>query len=357
MADALCGPSNALQSFQKHTAVDRTLQQDRLVNRHPSVQPNFRSQHPNAAALDPEFEAFENNFSGNAAPQLGVSGAFDAPLRHQPPPAFSASDNVDWASDFQKLQVSGPPQNLMQHHVMPAQSFRSTPMNGWQNEFAQQQHQQQVQQNTQTHFQQAGTMANYQAPFMSTYPGVNGMVASIPAGQGSIQAPSTFDKASVSFDESAFAAAFDQAQADMHEQEIAGSEQHQILEVDMGSKNEESTLQTESHEEIRIGSDLIGPNSETNIQEQKEDSDELARTAGHLLDSLSHDNSQKFKESNFLALMRRIRDREVHIEGDEFRETTQALHPGGKDYPGKCKTGDAGSNANDNPTSKSIRPE
>jgi hypothetical protein len=34
MADALCGPSNALQSFQKHTTVDRTLQQDRLVGRH-----------------------------------------------------------------------------------------------------------------------------------------------------------------------------------------------------------------------------------------------------------------------------------------------------------------------------------
>jgi hypothetical protein len=38
MADALCGPSNALQSFQKHTTVDRTLQQDRLVGRHSSSQ-------------------------------------------------------------------------------------------------------------------------------------------------------------------------------------------------------------------------------------------------------------------------------------------------------------------------------
>jgi hypothetical protein len=38
MADALCGPSNALQSFQKHTTVDRTLQQDRLVGRHSPAQ-------------------------------------------------------------------------------------------------------------------------------------------------------------------------------------------------------------------------------------------------------------------------------------------------------------------------------
>jgi hypothetical protein len=33
MADALCGPSNALQNFQKHTTIDRTLQQDQLISR------------------------------------------------------------------------------------------------------------------------------------------------------------------------------------------------------------------------------------------------------------------------------------------------------------------------------------
>lgn len=38
MSDALCGPSNALQNFQKHASVDRTLQQDRLTSRQPSSQ-------------------------------------------------------------------------------------------------------------------------------------------------------------------------------------------------------------------------------------------------------------------------------------------------------------------------------
>ena len=33
MTDALCGPSNALQSFQKQASVDRTLQQDRITAR------------------------------------------------------------------------------------------------------------------------------------------------------------------------------------------------------------------------------------------------------------------------------------------------------------------------------------
>lgn len=38
MADAVCGPSNALQNFQKHASVDRTLQQDRLVTRQSPAQ-------------------------------------------------------------------------------------------------------------------------------------------------------------------------------------------------------------------------------------------------------------------------------------------------------------------------------
>lgn len=32
MADALCGPSNPLQTFQKQTSGDRTLQQDRIAS-------------------------------------------------------------------------------------------------------------------------------------------------------------------------------------------------------------------------------------------------------------------------------------------------------------------------------------
>jgi hypothetical protein len=33
MADALCGPSNALHTFQKQATVDRSLQQDKLALR------------------------------------------------------------------------------------------------------------------------------------------------------------------------------------------------------------------------------------------------------------------------------------------------------------------------------------
>lgn len=242
--------------------------------------------------------------------------AFAAPVHSQPLHGFAPAEG-DWASDFQKLQVSGPSSNIQQGQGMPNQAFRPAAMNGWQTEFMQHQ-QPQPQQNSQPQFRQ-GPMTSFQPSFMPTYQGMNGMVTPAPVGQALMQTAST---APAAFDESAFEAAFNQAQADIHEQEIALSEQHQIPEEDLQSKAVEPTLEAEPAEKIRIGSDLIGTSEETNAQDQKEDPDELARTAGHLLDSLSHDTSQKFKESSFLALMRRIRDREVHIEGDEFREVS-----------------------------------
>lgn len=242
--------------------------------------------------------------------------AFAAPVHSQPIHGFAAPE-ADWASDFQKLQVSGPSAQIQQSHGMPSQALRPAAMNGWQNEFMQHQ-QPQPQQSSQPQFRQ-GPMTSFQPSFMPSYQGMNGMVAPAPIDQGLMQTTST---APAAFDESAFEAAFNQAQADMHEQEIALSEQHQVPEDDLQSKEVEPALEAEPAEQIRIGSDLIGTTEESTAQEHKEDPDELARTAGHLLDSLSHDTSQKFKESSFLALMRRIRDREVHIEGDEFREVS-----------------------------------
>lgn len=72
--------------------------------------------------------------------------------------------------------------------------------------------------------------------------------------------------------------------------------------------------------EARIGSDTIleeGAQESQNKNDQ-ENSEELARTAGQLLDNVKHDQSQKFQNSSFLSLMRQIRDREVHVEGDKL---------------------------------------
>lgn len=116
------------------------------------------------------------------------------------------------------------------------------------------------------------------------------------------------------FDESAFEAAFEQARADMEG----------IAEQDGENVESDQTVATEavSDENIRIGSDNIPQVDQREPNQRANDADELARTAGQLLDSVSHEQNQKFKESSFLALMRRIRDREIQVEGDEFREVS-----------------------------------
>lgn len=79
-----------------------------------------------------------------------------------------------------------------------------------------------------------------------------------------------------------------------------------------------------------IGSDLILEEVESKVNgkgKQPEGSldegDELARTAGTLLENVQHDQSQKFKQSNFLSLMRQLRDREVRVEGDKLVDVSK----------------------------------
>lgn len=48
--------------------------------------------------------------------------------------------------------------------------------------------------------------------------------------------------------------------------------------------------------------------------------DELARTAGRLVSSVEHDQSAKFRQSSFLDLMRKIRDKQAGIQGDNIVE-------------------------------------
>lgn len=127
------------------------------------------------------------------------------------------------------------------------------------------------------------------------------------------------------YDESAFDAAFEEASAQMNEQRSETILQEEEEQESVVTKNEvEEDLQSGvlEQETIRIGSDTIPHSDQADDLQSGDDRDELARTAGHLLDAVGNDTSQKFKESSFLALMRRIRDREVQVEGDDFREVS-----------------------------------
>ncbi|KXG52317.1 uncharacterized protein PGRI_086010 [Penicillium griseofulvum] len=311
MADALCGPSNALQNFQKHTSVDRTLQQDRLTSRQSPVQ-GFRSQNPQEGILDPEFAAFEGNLAGPALPNLQHPANFGAPLHHAAVhhPAAPVAGNAGWAADFQNLQISGPSHpvaQLQRPNIAPA-----TTHGGWHTEFMTQQRgpMSQAQQTPQMH-------GAYRPSFAPGYQMYGSSMNQIQPGQA-IQTEQ--QNHTQQFDESAFEAAFDQARADM---ELQGADlAQQDTQKHTQETSEVEIPQPVTQEQIRLGSDLIPQSDKQDPETRSRDADELARTAGQLLDSVRNEQSQKFQQSNFLALMRRIRDREVEVEGDDFREVS-----------------------------------
>ena len=57
---------------------------------------------------------------------------------------------------------------------------------------------------------------------------------------------------------------------------------------------------------------------------EKEEGDRLAQTAGELFDSLQHerDTDEKFRNSTFMALMKKLRDREVVVVGNDMVESS-----------------------------------
>ncbi|KAJ4296517.1 hypothetical protein N0V90_006562 [Kalmusia sp. IMI 367209] len=460
MADAACGPSNALQNFQKHTSVDRTLQQDRLVGRHspsqvsdpsPSFERIFKCvqgfRSPvglNSGALDQEFEAFQAGHAGLPQP------AFHHPPSHlarPPPPRFAQAPQApDWASDFQRLNIS---------HTPPVQQQRSPAPNAtlsWHQDFMSQQGPaMQAPAFQQNNF---GAMSGYgmsgyaQPAFQQSGFGlVNGnSLSEVAQGKQRAQEPVP------QFDEAAFERAFaDVQQADeqahaeslRQQQQEASKEQaftatqglgteaatddlletedpallrireqrpavyaalklrsavdlhlaseaaphlealetmestHKLTEDASEAKWVVDTLQKisarEAPQEIKTRSERLirainerlmstypllsmpipinqdriweeleaagytrSPAPEQMIQqpdqqeeqEQKQehqprhDDDEMAQTAGRLLERVSDNTSEKFQNSQFLELMRRLRDREVRVEGDKMVEVS-----------------------------------
>ncbi|RAH71365.1 protein pex20 [Aspergillus aculeatinus CBS 121060] len=326
MSDALCGPSNALQNFQKHASTDRTLQQDRLTSRQAPSQ-GFRNHNPSTGVLDPEFAAFESNLAPAPLRDFQHPAHFAAPAPQFP--LAGPAESPNWATDFQRLNIAGPSAVHQQQLNVSHAPLPSASQQGWHNEFLQHQHQQQPtmqQDRPLAHtedFESSFRRGDRRMHLMRFHPR-----HATPASQLSSAAATTTTAAppTATFDESAFEAAFAQASAAIASQETATET---VAAEDTNTTPQQDTaadLTTEEQapiEQIKIGSDTIPPTEKsTDPQAQAHHADALARTAGQLVDSLKHDTSQKFRESNFLALMRRIRDREVEIKGEEFQEVS-----------------------------------
>ncbi|KAL8906870.1 MAG: hypothetical protein Q9171_006085 [Xanthocarpia ochracea] len=311
MADALCGPSNPLQNLQKHTSVDRTLQQDRLQSRQSPLQ-GFRTPNPNAGILDAEFEAFKAGEPVYSEPYQDRS-AWHNHLPSFQPSSIPQSQAIDWASDFQNLHVHD-----AQVSPLPSSQFRlEAPLqrnssNLWQQDFLQ---------------QNKGSSINYQTSNLGASYTPFAMSAGNPnlydgRYHGPIVGQQPEIQASDSFDEEAFEKAFDAAKLEYQEVEATLQPAHPVHETRLA----ETSQGLEDSTDYRIGSDRILDEASQRKEEREteQDADELARTAGQLLDNVKYDQSTKFRESNFLSLMRQLRDKEVKVEGDSIVDPIQA---------------------------------
>ncbi|KAL8795279.1 MAG: hypothetical protein Q9195_002290 [Heterodermia aff. obscurata] len=308
MADSLCGPSNPIQTFRKEASVDRTLQRDRITSHQPFKQ-HFRSlPGPNTGILDAEFEAFQ------AGHPLGDD--FQQRQHHGPGPTFQQQGTQSirggppsWAADFQNLQLDEarmPPLPQAQFHQQAA--IHHTAPGGWHEDFMNQ------------HAQISPNRTALRSPFenSSKYGLHNNEINElnrfrIPTVSQQRQIGKPIDH---TYDQADMERAF----------ELVSSEQAEAVKLSSPINPAQSSIDMGSHEEIRIGSDtILGTEvQEEQKHESKDESNELAKTAGQLLENVKHDHSQKFQNSNFLSLMRQLRDREVHVEGDKFVDASDS---------------------------------
>lgn len=276
--------------------------------------------------LDAEFEAFQSGRSLGNGPLTSDAFSFHR-AANSLQPELSQTGTPDWASDFQRLHIiDTQAQPISPSPFREQESLHPSSQGGWHEEFSRQQN---SVSNQNAQQQALGNSRWYTSP-NNTDSAFRQVYNFVPVGAQQRQLePSS----KPSFDDAALERAFDAIT-----KELKHSEKHaQGQETEDGQEtNSVDDLPEQSVQSLevrgalpteRIGSDKIldeAPKEERE-QQARNDADELARTAGELLDNVKHDQSRKFRESNFLSLMRQLRDREVQVEGDKIVDVSIPL--------------------------------
>ncbi|KAG6903102.1 hypothetical protein C0995_006289 [Termitomyces sp. Mi166 len=264
---AECGPSNALQSLSKRFDQDRGLQQDHFgAGRAGPSRETFRSA-TNHGIPDQDAARF---FSANVSPaQLSSSDVYDVsalrsalPIQQQAsllsPQLQKPASAANWAADFAVQQpLFSQPSNV----AFQANEVASHP------DVA----------NSSSHMQQvrAGLPVSMQWNPMTNMR----------------MGPMNYSSASLS-----------------NSNDVSVE-----ISWDKEFNNQEAALiQTPSVQE-QVQSDQ-------NVRQISVDNDDLARTAGLLLENVRNEQNPKFQNSQFLNLMRKLRDRDIIVEGNQMVE-------------------------------------
>ncbi|KAK6353744.1 hypothetical protein TWF730_008172 [Orbilia blumenaviensis] len=283
-SSSMCGPSNPLQSLKNHTSLDRSLQQDRFRSQPPSQQ--FRQQPHLVPQQHDEFEQFLSTSPVGSSQTIRNRPSLQN-FHASPSPALQQSG---WASDFQRLQIATPPP--------PSLQVQKPVATGWGAEFLSQLNaspasaisQQQQQQ------QPAGLVG-------SSFMGVNTGYMPMTSMHSYEPLQSNHVDTKTSYTDAEFDQMFEEAailQSDV---------------MDFPQREAPNPLQN-----TMLRSEDIKEDVKEEQDKSRDDADELARTAGQLVDTLSQDTSRKFQESQFVALMRKLRDKTVKVEDGKMVE-------------------------------------
>ncbi|KAK6529213.1 hypothetical protein TWF281_008396 [Arthrobotrys megalospora] len=274
-SSSMCGPSNPLQSLKNHTSFDRSLQQDRFRSQPASSQ--FRQQSHLIPQQHDEFEQF-----------LSTSPGPSQTLRTRPSlqnfaaPPSPALQQAGWATDFQRLQIATPP---------PVQTHQPV-ATGWGAEFL-----------SQLNASPAPSISQQKAPVGSSFMGMNTGYMPMTSMHSYEPLQSNHVDTKASYTDAEFDQMFEEAatlQSDV---------------MDFPQREVPNPLQNTVPQPEDVKEDV-----KEEQDKSRDDADELARTAGQLVDTLSQDTSRKFQESQFVALMRKLRDKTVKVEDGKMVE-------------------------------------
>ncbi|KAI1321253.1 hypothetical protein F5Y16DRAFT_389221 [Xylariaceae sp. FL0255] len=314
--DSTCGPSNAFKGLARHVEQDRSRQQDRFVgSSHLNRPQNFRSA-PANLAVSGQFDAFQQNAPAPhlTAPQHQALQLLHAPPPPQaygpaPPPAQqSTMQPSGWVNDFQRMNLSQPPAaNSHQAHApvlgsgmsrRAGASAHQVPHTSW------------------SPFQALEPFQTFQPQPSSFMMPPGGGLQEVNVGPHASRLQNQLSEPHFNLD--------NQAQFD------------QEFESLMDDWMAQNAPQTESQPQPQEGDTLPGnlsnilpeapqeTTTETPLADTEDSKSELARAAQQLVESLADNDSDKFKNSEFLALMRRIASQQLTVEGNDLVESPRA---------------------------------
>ncbi|KAF9529189.1 hypothetical protein CPB83DRAFT_869092 [Crepidotus variabilis] len=295
---AECGPSNALQGLTKRLDQDRGIQQDFFgTGRAGSSREGFRTQQGNSAQDQDAARFFAGQTSSSTAPGLHFSAdaarydlsamntALSSPLVAHSPRALQQQQNhmaasSSWAADFmiqQPMQASSSQQSMLSKSVHMDMQVEGSQMHA-------------------SPSLNQGMQWGASAPGLTNFR-MNSLPSYIP------QIPMQHHQQPV-----------------VNSKRISWDKAFQAQELHF---DEPSTI-------------IQGPQQEQQTQQRSvNEQDDLARTAGLLLDNLKHEQNPKFQQSQFMGLMKQLRDGEVIVDGDQIVENEGRTSEQAADLKGK----------------------